>query len=250
MRRQLFGLASVVAAVLMIVAGPALAAAPAAHKASRHVAKPAHHKPVVHRAHKAAKKTVRHAPAVRHASAVAHAPAVPHAPAAAAAKPAPPAAPTSCADGDLVPTSADLDRIRAATLCLINMQRAAAGVGQLTEQPDLDAAAASHTQDMIAHDYFDHVGPTGVGLLDRVIGAGYAALGAVLGLGENIAAASAPLDTPNATVAQWMGSPGHRANLLDPSYTDTGLGAAAALPPSLGLGADGATYTEVFGAAT
>jgi uncharacterized protein YkwD len=47
-----------------------------------------------------------------------------------------------------------------------------------------------------------------------------------------------------------MSSPPHRANILDPSFTDTGLGVVAALPPSLGLGTVGATYTQIFGTAT
>jgi uncharacterized protein YkwD len=236
MARRILRFTQVLAAILVPLAGPGLAAAatPSRHKAVHHVV---HHKKVVHRAH----KSVHRVKAVKQASPTA----VP-----AAVAPAPQAAPTSCADGDLTPTSANLDQIRAATICLINMQRGAAGVGQLTERPDLDAAAAAHTQDMVARDYFGHVGSTGVGLLDRVVGAGYAALGDVLGLGENIAAGGGPLATPNATVAQWMGSPEHRANILDASFTDTGVGVVAALPSSLGLGSGGATYTQIFGAAT
>jgi uncharacterized protein YkwD len=242
MPRRLVGFTCVMALALLALIGngPAFAATARSHAAVHHTVKPAparHKKPA-----KKKKKVVQHArpAAARPASAATAAPA----PSPAAA----PAAPTSCADGDLIPTSGNLAQIRQATICLINMQRAANGVGQLTERADLDAAAQSHTDDMIARDYFDHVGPTGLGLLDRLLATGYATLGALLGAGENIAAGGGALATPNATVASWMSSPEHRANILDPSFTDTGLGVDAALPASVGLGSVGATYTQVFGA--
>jgi uncharacterized protein YkwD len=238
MPRRLVVVVIAFALLALIGSGPAFAASARSHAAVHHTA---HHKKP---AKKAKKKVVQHA---RQAAAKPK-PAPTTTTAAAPAPAAAPAAPTSCPDGDLMPTSADLDRIRAATICLINMQRAAAGVGQLTERTDLDAAAQSHTDDMVASDYFDHVAPTGVGLLDRVLATGYASLDALLGLGENIAAAGGPLATPNATVAGWMSSPDHRANILDPDFTDTGLGVDAALPASVGLGSVGATYTQVFGA--
>ncbi len=162
---------------------------------------------------------------------------------------APPAAPASCPDGDLAPAAANLDRVRAAILCLINQQRAAAQVGPLRESAGLDAAAVRESDGMVAGNYFDHVAPTGVGLLDRVLGAGYATAGAIVGLAENIAAGSGPLATAAATVAAWMASPGHRANILDAGFRDAGVGVTVGTPALLGDAGAGATYAACFGTA-
>ena len=50
-------------------------------------------------------------------------------------------------------------------------------------------------------------------------------------VGENIAWGTAALATPRAIVAAWMASPGHRANILDPRYRETGIGVSRTLPP-------------------
>ncbi|MGI8804024.1 MAG: CAP domain-containing protein [Solirubrobacteraceae bacterium] len=167
--------------------------------------------------------------------------------AAAATAPAPPV-PAVCPDGGLVPTAANLGQVRAATLCLINQQRAAHGLALLRENGRLDAAAQGHSAEMVARDYFDHVGPTGSEPLGRVLSAGYATAGTIGDYGENIATASGDLATPAATVGDWMNSAGHRDNILNPAFTDTGLGVVAAAPALLGSGGAGATYTQDFGA--
>ncbi len=168
--------------------------------------------------------------------------------AAPASAPTPPAAvPASCAGTDLVPDDANLAQVRAATLCLINNQRAAAGLAALRESSALDAAAASHSADMVAGNYFDHVAPTGLGLVDQIVAVGYATVGTLRDLGENIATGVDALATPASTVATWMASPGHRDNILDPRFTDTGVGVVASAPAMLGTGGAGATYTQWFG---
>lgn len=48
-------------------------------------------------------------------------------------------------------------------------------------------------------------------------------------------------------VYAWMHSPGHRANILNASFHDSGIGVVAATPASLGDGLPGATYAEDFG---
>jgi uncharacterized protein YkwD len=163
--------------------------------------------------------------------------------------PAPVAAPADCVNGSLIPTSANIALVRTATICLVNQQRALAGLAPLVESAALDAAAQGHSDDMVANDYFDHVAPSGADVLSRVVAAGFATVDDVLDLGENIAAASGSLATPEATVASWMASPPHRANILDPTFRQTGLGITAAVPASLGLGGSGATYTQTFGTA-
>lgn len=49
--------------------------------------------------------------------------------------------------------------------------------------------------------------------------------------------------TPGSTVAQWMRSPGHRANILSPRFRDIGISIVAGGPD----GAGSRTYTVVFG---
>jgi uncharacterized protein YkwD len=49
-----------------------------------------------------------------------------------------------------------------------------------------------------------------------------------------------------AVFKDWMHSPPHRANILDPSYRDVGVGVARGYP--MGAGAGSATYTVDFGA--
>ena len=151
-----------------------------------------------------------------------------------------------CPASGLVPSPGNMATVSAATLCLINQQRAAAGVAPLRASPALGTAAAAHSADMVALDYFDHVSPSGEAPIDRVTAAGYGGPGGAISVGENIAAVADPA-TPEAVVTMWMDSPDHRANILDPGYVDSGIGVAPELPAGLGSG-PGATYTQDFGA--
>lgn len=157
-----------------------------------------------------------------------------------------PASRSRCADTHLIPTAANIPRIDAATLCLVDRERAAGGLAPLRRDPRLDAAAQVHAAQMVISDYFDHISPDGVSPLQRALAAGYGRNAGIGHLGENIAAASGSLSTPAASVANWMRSPNHRAQILDPSFRDTGIGVTAGLPASLGIGRSGATYAEDF----
>jgi hypothetical protein len=83
------------------------------------------------------------------------------------------AADGSCADAGLTPTDQNLERVRAATLCLVNRERASHGIGPLRLNPRLLQAAQSHTESMAFGNYFEHVGPHGDTPLDRIRAAGY-----------------------------------------------------------------------------
>jgi len=157
------------------------------------------------------------------------------------------AAAAACADANLVPTPANLGRIATATLCLINQQRAAAGLPALRSNTALSTAASQHSADMVAKNYFDHVSPSGSTPQSRMTAVGYVKPNHAWTIGENIAAATGSLATPASIVTLWMNSPGHRANILRPAFRDTGIGAVATAPTSIGSG-PGATYTEDFGA--
>ena len=103
---------------------------------------------------------------------------------------------------------------------------------------------------MVARDYFDHTSPGGETLLDRIKASTYLPPRAGYILGENIALGTMQLATPDAIVSSWMKSPGHRANILNGGFRDSGLGVVARAPQSYAHGQPGATYTQQFGAVT
>ena len=151
-------------------------------------------------------------------------------------------------DANLTPTSENLDRIRAATVCLINHERTSRGENPLSVDPALQCAAQAHSEDMAARDYFEHVGPNGDTPVSRARRCGYIYSSQVgYEVGENIGWGTLWLATPHAMVAAWMGSPGHRANILDGHFRNTAIGVAARPIASLAHGQPGAIYTQDFG---
>ena len=104
-------------------------------------------------------------------------------------------------------------------LALINQHRAAAGCGPLRQQSQLIAAATGHANAMAKQDFYSHASKGG-GQSDRRMRAhGYSARMT----GENIAAGQ---KTAAAVVQSWMDSTGHRRNILNCRYTETGLAVA------------------------
>ena len=99
----------------------------------------------------------------------------------------------------------------------------------------------SHSEDMARRDYYAHKSPEGYNATSRGIGKGYYCrkdLGGGYysdGLGENIYWGSrshnryTSEDFAQRAVRSWMGSKGHRENILDPAYSETGIGVAWAL---------------------
>lgn len=170
------------------------------------------------------------------------------APAAISSAPAPPP-PSSgqCPNTELVPTSSNLAEIRAAILCLINQQREQHGELALVEDAKLDSAAQRHSEDMVANNYFEHTSPSGEEFQTRIMASGYVPSGDEYELGENIVCGTLFLASPSASVTAWMNSPGHRANILNGEFRQTGVGVVAAAPAYFSEGQAGATYTQDFG---
>jgi uncharacterized protein YkwD len=156
--------------------------------------------------------------------------------------------PATCAAADLTPTPDNVPQLRSATTCLVNRRRADAGLPALRPNGMLQGAAQAHSQEMVSLDYFAHDSPTGQTPAARVLASGYIPAGSGYAIGENIAFGTLDLGTPREIVKAWMASPGHRENILDSSYRDTGMGVVAAAPPGLSGGESGATYTQEFGA--
>ncbi len=106
-------------------------------------------------------------------------------------------------------------------LASVNAQRAANGRQPLVLCGHLTAAAQAHSEDQAAHQKMTHVGSDNSTMTDRVVRAGYVGWNR---LAENVAAGYP--DIPS-VMAGWMGSSGHRANLLEPATTHLGVGQAA-----------------------
>jgi uncharacterized protein YkwD len=84
----------------------------------------------------------------------------------------------------------------------------------------LSRAAYAHSQDMAAHGVFDHRGHDGSTPVTRVEQAGY---GGYLIVGENIAAGAM---TAAEVTQGWLDSPAHCENIMDPRFSEIGIGFA------------------------
>ena len=99
---------------------------------------------------------------------------------------------------------------------IVNEARADAGCAPLALNHQLTEAANNHTLDMAYNDFFSHTGSNGSSPWQRIIATGYQYSAA----GENIAAGYA---TPEAVMAGWMNSSGHRANILNCNFQEIGV---------------------------
>ncbi|GAB3935030.1 hypothetical protein GCM10029976_044820 [Kribbella albertanoniae] len=102
-------------------------------------------------------------------------------------------------------------------LTLTNAERKKAGCGALRTNSALTKAAEAHASDMVVNHYFAHNSQDGRTPFARMKAAGFTG-GA---MAENIAVG---YTSPAAVVKGWMNSPGHRANILNCSYTMLGVG--------------------------
>lgn len=151
-----------------------------------------------------------------------------------------PSALAACANTDVAP---DDPAAAAATLCLLNQERADRGLGALSESAPLRKAADKYASDMVDRRFFDHVSPGGGTFMDRIKAAGWTPSGSWTA-GENIAWGSGSLATPASIVDGWMHSAGHRANILNGAFTQIGIGIAGGAPQA-GVG-DAGTYVTDF----
>jgi uncharacterized protein YkwD len=102
-------------------------------------------------------------------------------------------------------------------IALVNKERAKKGCRPLVMKSKLNKAALEHSKDMAFHHLVSHTGTDGSQPADRMTRVGYGWLKAA----ENVAAG---FTSPESVVNGWMKSPGHRANILDCSFQDTGVG--------------------------
>ena len=119
--------------------------------------------------------------------------------------------------GEAVATSAAADPGIQQALSRINELRHQAGAAPLKLNAQLTAAALGHAKDMAAKTYFSHTSLDGRTPGQRIAATSYS----FTAWGENIAWGYADW---NAALTAWMGSAGHRANLLNTRFKEVGLG--------------------------
>ena len=100
---------------------------------------------------------------------------------------------------------------------LVNEIRVKNGLNPLTEDWELSRVARYKSQDMKNNNYFSHTSPTYGSPFNMMKSFGIKYKTAA----ENIAKGQA---TPQAVVNAWMNSAGHRANILNSSFTKIGVG--------------------------
>jgi len=100
-----------------------------------------------------------------------------------------------------------------------NYYRQQNGVASFSENSLLNSAAGTKTEDMFANQYFEHTSPTGKTASDIVseVGYNYKFVGENLALGD--------FQNEKDLVDAWMGSEGHRKNILNPDYKEIGVAA-------------------------
>jgi uncharacterized protein YkwD len=104
-------------------------------------------------------------------------------------------------------------------VALVNQVRRENGMGTLAYNSLLGAAAQEYADFLAAHDALSHTAD-GRTLDARAEAAGYTTW---VALGENLAGGYTTFEE---ALDAWLASPGHRANILNPGFTETGTGCA------------------------
>lgn len=112
---------------------------------------------------------------------------------------------------------------------LVNEIRVENGLSALKTNWELSRVARYKSQDMHDNRYFSHTSPTygSPFTMMKNFGISYRSAGENIAMGQR---------TPEAVVNAWMNSSGHRANILNASYTEIGVGYVA----------DGNYWTQMF----
>ena len=100
---------------------------------------------------------------------------------------------------------------------LMNAKRTEAGLEPLTIDSTLVQVARYKSNNMIQNNFFDHTNPDGTKWTNWLQTIGYK----YTTTGENIAYNTSD---PVELFTQWWNSPGHRANMMNASYTKVGIG--------------------------
>lgn len=154
--------------------------------------------------------------------------------AAAPGSPTPTSAPTGAPTTTVAPGASTTPAWVSDMLARINAERAAVGAAPLRLCASLMTAAQRHSEDQAAHSTMSHTGSNGSTMVQRAEGAGYRGW---TSLAENVAAGYTSVTS---VMGGWMGSTGHRTNLLASTTQHVGVGRATA-------GSGAIYWTQDFG---
>lgn len=118
-----------------------------------------------------------------------------------------------------IPTWLDLPRLRAELLREVNVARHKAGLPPVRPDVRLDCAAQEHAENMAIYSYYAHKAMGGPDLGERARRSGYRWAALAENIMERVTTVEAAMDA-------WLGSKPHRRNILNPRYTEMGIGIA------------------------
>jgi uncharacterized protein YkwD len=144
-------------------------------------------------------------------------------------------------EAPVAPLTTDPAQVERQLLELLDRDRGAAGLPPLARDARLAQIARRYSREMAETAEVAHISPRTGSVIDRVRGAGVTPAPTILA--ENVGSALSAADAERA----FMGSPGHRDNILHREVTHVGVGVAA------GKGQGGLVslyFTQIFAAWT
>lgn len=117
--------------------------------------------------------------------------------------------------GSTQPQTVDISGYTSQVASIVNQERAAAGLGEISMSAELNAAAQIRAEELVS--LFSHTRPNGSSCFTVFDELGIS----VNAAGENIAAGQA---NPSSVMNSWMNSDGHRGNILNENYGHIGVG--------------------------
>ncbi len=120
---------------------------------------------------------------------------------------------------DLPSSKKDLLSLEQKLFELINEERQSRGLSVLGYSPDLSQLARAHSKDMASRGRISHTSTDGRSYQDRIVNEGFN----FIAIGENVAFSNGYM--PELIHKKLMDSPGHRENILSPSFDEVGIGA-------------------------
>lgn len=136
--------------------------------------------------------------------------------------PAPVAPPPRPAPAVSLPADDALGALAQKVLAAANRERRARGLDELVWDDALADQAVQQSTNMMERGFFSHLDPVRGVLSARLNASGIR----WVRCGENLFRERGLDDPPQAAVEGWMTSPGHRAAILDPLFTHSGVGIA------------------------
>lgn len=111
---------------------------------------------------------------------------------------------------------------------LVNRERSRTHLGELMWDERLAKVARDYSRRMAREGFFDHYDSNGKTVTDRA-----SRIRGWSRIGENLFVCDPHASYPTTAIRGWMKSPTHRTNILEPSWTATGVGIAVARDGSI-----------------